>query len=74
MSQTFEFYDAQAIAAATQAAEAELENVRERALRSEKAWRQLADRALKVQRDRIARDETRSAAGAADRPEHAPWT
>ena len=73
MSQTFEFYDAQATAAAAQAAEARLDNVRERALRSEKAWRQLADRALKVQRDRIAREETRAAEAGTVR-EAPPWT
>ena len=74
MSQSFEFYEAQARAAGALASEAVLDNVRERELRSEKAWRQLADRALKVQRDRIAREETRTAAEAAQRQEHPPWT
>ena len=76
MSQTFEFYDARAREAATQAEEATLENVRERNLRAEKTWRGLADQARKVmvdraqaERDRAERREAemkRAAAKAAD--------
>lgn len=48
MSQTFEFYDARAKESAAEAEAAELENVRERALRSERSWRNLADQARSV--------------------------
>lgn len=52
MSQTFEFYDARAREAATEAQAATLDNVRERNLRAEKIWRGLADQARKVMTDR----------------------
>jgi hypothetical protein len=52
MSQTFAFYDARAREAAAEANEATLANVRERALRSEKTWRTLADQAHKIEDDR----------------------
>ncbi len=48
MSQTFEFYDTRAKQSAADAAAAKLDNVRERALRSEKSWRALADQARRV--------------------------
>ncbi|MDG6078667.1 hypothetical protein E3U23_05600 [Erythrobacter litoralis] len=63
MSQTFEFYDARANEAASEAAEATLENVKDRNLRAEKTWRGLADQAKRVSlerqkalREREARD------------------
>ena len=56
MANGHEFYLLRANESAREAAETALENVRERALRSEAAWRGMADRALTVERDReIAR-------------------
>ena len=48
MKLSFEFYDTRAREAAELAREATLENVRDRNLRAEKTWRQLADQARKV--------------------------
>lgn len=50
MSQTYDFQVAQADAAAIEAGEATLENARLRALRSEAAWREMADRTLRMQK------------------------
>ncbi len=61
MSQSFEFYDARAKAAALEAQDATLENVRERNLRAEKTWRALADQALKTKTDREEADRERIA-------------
>ncbi len=65
MSQSVEFYQARAAEAAEEARQSSLENVRERALRSEAAWRVMADRALKIERDRkvaaVERAERRAA-------------
>jgi hypothetical protein len=66
MAQTFEFYDERAREAAAEADKAQLDNVRERALRSEKAWRSMADQALKTAKDR----EERAAVAAARRDEN----
>ncbi|MXO91907.1 hypothetical protein [Pontixanthobacter aquaemixtae] len=58
MSQNFEFYNTRANEAAAEAKAATLDNVRERALRSETAWREMADRALQMEREReVARIE-----------------
>lgn len=59
MSQTYEFYSARADEAAADAKAAELANVRERALRSEKTWRGLAEQARSVaeQRSKIEREK-----------------
>ena len=58
MSQNFEFYNTRAKEAAAEAAAATLDNVRERALRSETAWREMADRALQMEQEReVARIE-----------------
>ena len=48
MSQTFEFYDERARAAEDAADLAQLDNVRERELRSARAWRGMADRQLQI--------------------------
>lgn len=48
MAATYEFYMQRAEEAALAAGEAELANVRERELRSEKTWRGLASRARAV--------------------------
>lgn len=61
MSQTFEFYDARANEAAAEAQDAVLANVRDRALRSEKTWRGLAEQARKVAVDRQKAEATREA-------------
>lgn len=45
MAVTYEFYEERANAAAAAAQNATLDNVRDRELRSEKAWRGLANRA-----------------------------
>ncbi|GAA4643029.1 hypothetical protein GCM10023115_09890 [Pontixanthobacter gangjinensis] len=52
MSQNFEFYNTRAKEAAAEAKAAKLDNVRERALRSETAWREMADRAKQMEEDR----------------------
>lgn len=61
MSQTYEFYHARALESAAEAEAAVLDKVRERALRSERTWRGLAEQARKVARDR-ARIEAEKAA------------
>ena len=64
MTDNFSFYAARADQSAADAAAATLDNVRDRALRSEKSWRALAEQARKladervlIQRDRDARRE-----------------
>jgi hypothetical protein len=52
MALSYEFLIARAEQAAEQAASAQLDNVRERALRSEKAWRVMANEVLEVARQR----------------------
>jgi len=51
---TYEFFLARAQDSANEADLAVLENVRERALRSEAAWRDMADKALKAANGREA--------------------
>ncbi|GAA0272802.1 hypothetical protein GCM10009127_11510 [Alteraurantiacibacter aestuarii] len=60
MAQTFQFYDDRANEASAEAASATLDNVRERALRSEKAWRGMADQALKIEEDRAQAERDRA--------------
>lgn len=56
MSSNYEVYALRADEAAKEAAAASLDNVRERALRSEAAWRDMARRALQIEQEReIAR-------------------
>lgn len=52
MALTYEFLIARAEQAANEAEEATLDNVRRKALRSEAAWRDMADRAQKTDRAR----------------------
>ena len=66
MSQTFEFYDERARHAETEAGKALLDNVRERELRSAKAWRGMADRQLMVDAERVKVDEVRAERRAAE--------
>ena len=74
MSQTFEFYDERARAAEAEADKAVLDNVRERELRSAKAWRGMADRQLMIDAERVKADreraERRAAELAASSPGH----
>jgi hypothetical protein len=62
MSITYEFATERADEAARQAENAELSNVRERALRSEAAWRSMATRAQKIADARRAREAAAEAA------------
>lgn len=66
MSQTYEFYDQRARAAEAEAEKAVLDNVRERELRSAKAWRGMADRQLLVDAERVKADEIRAERRAAE--------
>jgi hypothetical protein len=71
MSQTYEFYDQRARAAQTEADNAVLDNVRERELRSAKAWRGMADRQLLVDAERVKADAIRADRRAAELEEAA---
>jgi hypothetical protein len=62
MSISFEFATERAQEAALAAETAELDNVRDRALRSEAAWRDMADRARKTEESRAKREATAEAA------------
>jgi hypothetical protein len=66
MTQTFEFYDQRAKAAEAAADEAELDNVREREMRSARAWRGMADRQRMIDTERVKADEVRAARRAAE--------
>ncbi len=66
MSITYEFATERAEEAARTAASAQLENVRERALRSEAAWRAMASQARKTAEARRAREAATAAAATAD--------
>ncbi len=59
MSMSYEYCRERADAAAKEAGAAKLDNVRERALRSEKTWRGLADQARSVaeNRQRVEREK-----------------
>ncbi len=61
MSQTFEFYDARANESAAEAKDAVLSNVRDRALRSEKTWRGLAEQARKIADERVRVERSKAA-------------
>ncbi|MDB5726542.1 MAG: hypothetical protein JWQ16_3296 [Novosphingobium sp.] len=61
MSQTLDLYLARADEAATEARQATLDNVRDRCLRSEAAWRDMADRQTRIERlrqEKIASGES----------------
>jgi hypothetical protein len=66
MSQTFDFYDERARAAEAEADRAVLDNVRERELRSARAWRGMADRQLMIDAERVKAEEIRAARRAAE--------
>jgi len=67
MSLTYEFYVQRAKAAESAADEATLTNVRERELRSAKAWRSMADRQLMIEAERVKADEVRAERREAER-------
>ena len=60
MSQGFEFYQARAEESAAEARAAVLDNVRDRALRSEATWRALADQARAVAKERLRVENEKS--------------
>lgn len=68
MSQTYDFYDSRAKDAEDAAERADLVNVRDRELRSAAVFRQLANQARKIERDRakaeVDRRERRAAEAA----------
>jgi hypothetical protein len=66
MSQTFEFYDQRARSAEAEAESAVLDNVRERELRSARAWREMADRQLKIDSERVKAEAVRAERRAAE--------
>ncbi len=69
MNQTFAFYDARANESAAEAAVAKLDMVRERALRSEKTWRTLADQAQRLQDERAKAEIAKAERQDAERQE-----
>ncbi|OYW44039.1 MAG: hypothetical protein B7Z08_04160 [Sphingomonadales bacterium 32-68-7] len=71
MSQTFDFYDKQAKASLAAADDALLGNVRDRELRSAKAWREMADRALLMESERVKAEVYRAARRAEEAEEAA---
>ena len=66
MSQTYEFYSARAKECAAEARAATLDNVRDRALRSEKTWRGLAEQARSVSERRVRIEREKAAERAAE--------
>jgi nicotinate-nucleotide pyrophosphorylase len=66
MSQTFEFYEERVRHAQAEADRAVLDNVRERELRSARAWREMADRARLIEAGRIKADAIRAERRAAE--------
>jgi hypothetical protein len=66
MAQTLEFYMARAEEAATEARNATLTNVRDRALRSEASWRAMATRAQTAETSRARRSDEAAARAALD--------
>jgi hypothetical protein len=74
INQSFEFLDARAKEAAADAQEAKLDQVRERALRSEAAWRQMAVRAQAMEKERAKVAEARAELKDAELSEDRSWT
>ncbi len=69
MALSYEFLIQRAEQAAHEAASSLLENVKEHALRSEAAWRTMADQVLEAARNRELAQQEKLAA---NRPSHAP--
>jgi len=61
MSFSREFCDGRAVEAATAASNATLDNVRQRELRSEAAWRAMAERIRQTEEARSAKEAAREA-------------
>jgi hypothetical protein len=59
MTVTRDFYLTRADEAAAAAAASSLQNVRDRELRSEAAWRAMADRVLRLEEQRVLADRVR---------------
>lgn len=57
MNHKYSFFQDRANAAGQEAESSSLSNVRDRALRSQKAWQELADRALETDQNRQAATE-----------------
>lgn len=66
MQQSHEFYTARAAEAAADAKAATLDNVRERALRSQATWQVLADQARRVKAQREKLEAEKAAARASE--------
>lgn len=66
MSAASNFYLERAAACAREADEAELENVRERCLRAEAAWRAMAHRILNTEAARDRNEAVKAASGQTD--------
>jgi len=66
MSLTYDFYAARAKAAAEAANGTTLINVRERELRSARAWQDMADRQLLLEAERVKADQIRAERRAAE--------
>lgn len=64
MSQSYEFYNQRADAAAAAAEKATLDNVRDRELRAEKSWRGLANQAHAVAKQRAKTEREKAEAKA----------
>ena len=69
MSISYEFATERAQEAARDAEAAQLDNVRDRALRSEAAWRDMADRARKSEESRATREAAAEATRLAAQPD-----
>jgi len=67
MSLTYDFYVQRAQAAESAASDATLTNVRDRELRSATAWRQMADRQLMIEAERVKADAIRAERREAER-------
>ncbi len=68
MSTTSDFYLARAAEMAEEARKATLENVRERCLRSEAAWRSMADRTARSEKMRMRLAEEKALAASLVEP------
>lgn len=72
MSKNYEFQMARADEAALEASEASLDNVKQRALRSETAWRNMANLTMKMDKERekarLERERLQTEAPGDDQP------
>jgi len=68
MAANSEFYLARAAQSAKEASEAVLDNVRDRCLRSEKAWQAMADRTVYAEKERDKKNQVKIALGSLPLP------